>query len=31
MQNIPKLDDIADSYFMAYFALELDKKNGTNK
>ena len=29
MQNIPKLDDIADSYFMAYFALELDKKNGT--
>ena len=26
MQNIPKLDDIADSYFMAYFALELDKK-----
>ena len=30
MQNIPKLDDIADSYFMAYFALELDKKNGTN-
>lgn len=31
MQNIPKLDDIADSYFMAYFAIELDKKNGTNK
>ena len=31
MQNIPKLDDVADSYFMAYFALELDKKNGTNK
>lgn len=31
MQNIPKLDDIADSYFMAYYALELDKKNGTNK
>lgn len=26
MQNIPKLDDIADSYFMAYFAIELDKK-----
>lgn len=31
MQNIPKLDDIADSCFMAYFAIELDKKNGTNK
>ena len=33
MQNIPKLDDIADSYFMAMFSrdIELDKKNGTNK
>lgn len=31
MESIPKLDDIADSYFMAYFAIELDKKNGTNK
>lgn len=31
MNKIPKLDDIADSYFMAYFAIELDKKNGTNK
>lgn len=31
MQNIPKLDDIADSYFMAMFSrdIELDKKNGT--
>lgn len=29
MQNIPKLDDIADSYFMACFALDLDKKIGT--
>ena len=29
MNKLPKLDDIADSYFMSYFALELDKKNGT--
>lgn len=31
MQNIPKLDDIADSYFMAMFSrdIELDKKNST--
>ena len=31
MQNIPKRDDIADSYFMAMFSrdIELDKKNGT--
>ena len=31
MQNIPKLDDIADSYFMAMFSrdIELDKKYGT--
>ena len=29
MNKLPKLDDVADSYFMSYFALELDKKNGT--
>ena len=29
MNKLPKLDDIADSYFMACFALDLDKKIGT--
>ena len=27
MQNIPKLDDIADSYFMAMFSRDIDCKN----
>lgn len=27
MQNIPKLDDIADSYFMAMFSRDIERKN----